>query len=703
MRAAEPWLVFLAFLVLDVVGMAPSVTFGDSGELAAAAATLSVAHAPGYPLQALLGKAFGTVFALGNWAYRTNLLTAVLAAAALAVLSSGLGRAGFSGLARLGAVAFVGCSGLWRHESAVTEVFGLHLLSLACVVWTVASFAGALWRPRPMAALGLGMGLGLANHHTLVLAAPAVLWQALAERVTARKAWLGVGVAAAFVGLGLACYAYLPVRSTAGPPLDWGHPTNLGRFMRVLLRKDYGSFSLTVEGQGEVARWSQAWRYLKFTFTGFGPAASALAVLGFAAWSRLQLRLHWGFAALLALTTGPFFLALGNPPFDPQTDYALERFYLASWMGLALPVAAGLEYLRSSWAWAGRALVLVPLISAACCWSEWFVRWDLASYDYGRNMLRTLPRGASLFMDGGDDTFYSLAFLTYGQGLRPDLDLHDRGGVVFKSAYGPDFRGLPRELKEQRRLQAESALASAGALFYSTVNDWLLPGFSLAPVGVLRRPVREGSSEQMGTDAWEFYCVRYAAPLLARHYRHRALVAFYPVMRAAFLGKAGRTREALLELRRALDLGPDVLWLKPAVTRALEWQGFSAFGSRDWDLAEEVYALAARLDPGQPDLLLNLGAVYEKQGKSREAEDALLRCVDKAPRSVQAWRNLGTVYWTASRWKESAEAFGKALELKPGDPELMGFEARSRARASSSRPAPQGARVARRRPGRADL
>ncbi|MBI5883921.1 MAG: DUF2723 domain-containing protein [Elusimicrobia bacterium] len=683
----EPFLVFLAFLFLDVFCMAPGVTFGDSGELAAAAANLSVAHAPGYPLHALLGHLLGSAVPWGGWAYRTNLLTAILTAAALAVLGSALRLAGFSRTARSGAVLFLGLCGLWRHGSSVTEVFGLHLLALACVAWLVCRFHGSLWEPKPAAALGLAVGLGLANHHTLVLALPAVLWQAWKEKPALRKAAAGIGTAALLACCGMACYLYLPIRSSADPPLDWGDPTNLERFMRVLLRKDYGSFALTVEGAAPVSRWSQIPRYLGFTLKELGPAASALALVGLAAWSWLGIAVSWRFPALLAVLSGPFFLFLGNPPSDPQTSYALERFYLASWMGVAFLVAGGLTAVASFSPWAGRALLVIPIVSACLGWQDWFMRWDLTAHDYGRNILKTLPKGSTLFMDGGDDTFYSLAYLTQAQAMRQDLELHDRGGLVFRSAYGPDFRRLPKSSKEARRVSVETLLADAGTLFYSTLNDSLLPGFTLAPAGLLRKPVAGARGYGLsgaggpGPDPWEFYVLRYSDRLLERHYRHRALIAFYPVMAAAGLAAQGKTLEAMMRLAEARAMGGDVLWLGTSVAHQLEILGFDAFQRGDWPSAEQAYAAAYDLDPDATAFLLNLGAARQKQGKLKEAEDAFQRCADRDPGSVKAWRNLGTVYWVQGRWKPAAEAFKTASSLAPADRELSEYAASAAKRA----------------------
>ena len=70
-----------AACALYVKTLAPTVSFFDSGELIAAAATLGVAHPPGYPLYVLLGWLFSHL-PLGAAAYRLNLMSACFGALA---------------------------------------------------------------------------------------------------------------------------------------------------------------------------------------------------------------------------------------------------------------------------------------------------------------------------------------------------------------------------------------------------------------------------------------------------------------------------------------------------------------------------------------------------------------------------------------------------------------------------------------------
>lgn len=682
----EPFVIFFAFSALGAATMAPSVTFGDAGEFAAGAAIWGIPHAPGYPLYTVLGKALGTALPLGNWAYRTNLLSCIASAMALALMADALRLAGFGRTARLAAVAVLGLSALFRAESGVTEVFALHVLALASLLWLVCRYSGRFWDDRPMAAFGLCCGLGLGNHQTLILAVPAALLEGvISSRVAPRRVARGLGVGALFGALGLLVYLCLPLRSMHGPPLDWGHPTDIPRFLHVFLRKDYGSLSLTVEGHQSAGGFeglrAQLQRFFLTTARGLGWPAALIALAGLGVWSRAGLKISVWFSISWILLTGPLFLCLGNPPFDAQTTGALERFYLAPWLGIVLLAAAALQRLEQKASWAAPALALL-LVAPGLLSAGWIERSDYASYDYGRAVMNSLPQHASLFMDGGDDTFYSLAFLDYAQGLRPDLDLHDRGGLVFPNAYGLDFRGLDAQAKEARRREVEAVIAGQGRLFYSTFQDTIVDGYSLAPWGLLKKAQRPGSSAET-PDLWALYPTRWNLPLLSAHYRDRALIAVYPVMRAADLQSRGNPQEAIECLRQAWAMAADVLWLKGNAGYMLGMLGYEASARGDWSSAANAFLFAHEIDPHRAESLLNLGVVYEKMGRTADAETVYREAAAIEPQSSQPYFNLGALYWGHARWPEAARAFEAALSRRPGDPTLERWASDARRKAGS--------------------
>ena len=81
--------IWAASLALYVSTLAPTLTWGwdgkavDGGELLAAAKTLGIPHPPGYPTYTLLLRGFATLVPLGDFAYRGNLLSAVMASGAV--------------------------------------------------------------------------------------------------------------------------------------------------------------------------------------------------------------------------------------------------------------------------------------------------------------------------------------------------------------------------------------------------------------------------------------------------------------------------------------------------------------------------------------------------------------------------------------------------------------------------------------------
>ena len=73
-------------LAVFVATLAPTVTFWDAGEFIAAARTLGIPHPPGTPLFVLIAHVWALLVPVGEYAYRTNLLSACCSSAAAALL-----------------------------------------------------------------------------------------------------------------------------------------------------------------------------------------------------------------------------------------------------------------------------------------------------------------------------------------------------------------------------------------------------------------------------------------------------------------------------------------------------------------------------------------------------------------------------------------------------------------------------------------
>src|SRR5665213_1262108 len=82
------WLCFVIASTTYVLTLEPSVSFWDCGEFIACAYRLQVSHQPGYPLFAMICKAF-SLLSLGNNAkvpYFTNMMSALASGATIMFL-----------------------------------------------------------------------------------------------------------------------------------------------------------------------------------------------------------------------------------------------------------------------------------------------------------------------------------------------------------------------------------------------------------------------------------------------------------------------------------------------------------------------------------------------------------------------------------------------------------------------------------------
>lgn len=226
--------VLIALIVMTgyVLTLAPTVTFWDAGEFITAAGTLGIPHPPGTPLFVLIAHVWGTLVPLGEFAYRTNLLSAVLSAGAAGFLflvaheslrgfAAGLDGAS-ARLVRLGGAAAATLIGAftftnWQNSNE-TEVYAIATCTVAAIAWLCLVWRrrrGTAAAPRILLLIVYLGGVSMGNHLLALLVGPSVvmfLWAALradpaADPVQRRAEWgqlaVVAGVWALLVGLGL--------------------------------------------------------------------------------------------------------------------------------------------------------------------------------------------------------------------------------------------------------------------------------------------------------------------------------------------------------------------------------------------------------------------------------------------------------------------------------------------------------------------
>jgi hypothetical protein len=209
--------VFAAVLAVYAITLAPTVTFWDAGEFIAAARTLGIPHPPGTPLFVLIAHAWGLLVPLGEYAVRTNLLSAIFSAAGAALFflvmreSGGVAAAVLAAL--LGAFTFTN----WQNSNE-TEVYAVATFTIAAVSWLA-----LVWRRRRdqeragrfLLLVVYLAGVSIGNHLLALLAGPGIvaflavtLWRDPAREVRRRQEEWGqvavvAGTWALLIGTGL--------------------------------------------------------------------------------------------------------------------------------------------------------------------------------------------------------------------------------------------------------------------------------------------------------------------------------------------------------------------------------------------------------------------------------------------------------------------------------------------------------------------
>ncbi len=209
----------LAFLLYWQT-VAPDVLPADNGEFQQAAATLSVAHPPGFPLYTVLAH-WMTLLPFGTPAYMVNLLSAMSSAATIWLVYAIVRRlTRQTGAAVLAASALATATTFWAQATTANvrslTAFFAALMLYALLRWqkTVTDANGRPPKERWLALFMLALGAGVTHHASLIfmgtLFGLIVLWidPSLLRQPKRWKAFLPVLI-------GLLPLLYLPWRDPA--------------------------------------------------------------------------------------------------------------------------------------------------------------------------------------------------------------------------------------------------------------------------------------------------------------------------------------------------------------------------------------------------------------------------------------------------------------------------------------------------------
>jgi hypothetical protein len=226
------WLCFAIASTTYILTLEPSVSFWDCGEFISCAYRLQVAHQPGYPLFAMLGKAF-SLLSFGNNAkvpYFTNMGSAIASGATImflfwtitALAKKMLAKPGeaieqsnlmvIMGAGLVGALAFTYTDTFW-FSAVETIVFALSSLCTAIVFWAILKWDAHADEPgadRWIIFIAYIIGLSIGIHLLNLLTIPAIALVYYFRR--GKSINLGGAIGAFFIGVLILVFVQYGIR-----------------------------------------------------------------------------------------------------------------------------------------------------------------------------------------------------------------------------------------------------------------------------------------------------------------------------------------------------------------------------------------------------------------------------------------------------------------------------------------------------------
>jgi len=329
-------------LLLYMRTLAPTMAsiYDDSTEFPLVVYRLAIAHPTGYPLYTVLGKLFTLLLPVRDIAYRLNMLSALCAAGAVAMLYLASRRLGVHPVAAISAGGLLAVSPVFWSQAIIAEVYALNTLFVAMILALAIAYGRSeAHRLTTLLALAFSAGLSLTHHRTIVLLfLPLLLYIVLSELRAPRAVRLRLTAAVILklvilFALPSLLYAYIPLRGMAASSIDGTYQNTLRGFTSWILGSSYTIF-LRSNPLNQPALSASA--YLALLMEQFSLGGLILAVIG-AGW----LFLRRGREFLLLTLAGLMFVVFVH--FYHVADAPV--FLIPSFVVVALAGGAGVHVL----------------------------------------------------------------------------------------------------------------------------------------------------------------------------------------------------------------------------------------------------------------------------------------------------------------------------------------------------------------------
>ncbi|MEW6621179.1 MAG: DUF2723 domain-containing protein [bacterium] len=693
-------IVFLAIFLIYLKTLTPDIGFHDSGDMIPASFHLGICHPPGYPFYNLVGKTFSTLLPIGNIAYRFNLMSAIFASLACMMVYFITLKVGsrkwevgskenklithlLSFIPAVVASFMLAFAVTFWEQAVIAEKYALNALFATLLIFILLKWAEVVTTERGaertegktqnyLYLFAFTFGLSFTHHMQTIYLVPASIFFIIAVcykyKISSLFTLYSLFKLSCIFILPLFLYLYLPIRAAFHPPLNWGDPITLPRFMDYITLKAYAHFFVSSP---------QVWlQNLKHHLTHFFTHQFTLWIV-------------WlGVIGLILLIvkrkiTGLFLLLILLTDIAASIRYGIsniEDYYIPGFIIFSIFIGYGIMSIGKLLSSVVRSpLIITPFIFLPiipytthhfhCNHSNYFFAHDLAV-----SLLKNLDTNAGLFLKG-DVNGFPVWYLHYVENTRRDVALIDTP-FLFQDWYAQEikykypeleFNLYPTQGTELGKARFDEILINNfnKRPFYQYSDEPMPKGFTTIPVWfflkilktdtsnvTILKELEKGATEMVlrGVDKLEVSKDAKAFDVI------RNCAGGYNNRGNNYLSM-GMNDEAIEELKKSANIDSNL----PIVYYNL---GRAYSNKKMVNEAIVNFKKAVELNPNFKDIHRTIGGLYENIGKIDNAIFEYLQEAKAFP-SVELYTTLARLYYGKKQIDRVIEQCQNILQLEP--------------------------------------
>lgn len=609
------FLVFLISFIIYMLTVAPTIFFGDSGEFVTAAYHLGIVHPPGYPLYLLLGKLFMSIFPFGDMAYRMNVLSGLFASLTVVFVFLSAHHV-FKKRWIAASLSILGAfSATFWSQAVVTEVYTLSALFFMILVYLVLLWMDSGEKKYLLWTAFIG-GLALTHHITIAAFYPVLVVFILIKNWKIILNWKLVIKIIVLMLLPLLLYLYLPIRSAADPPTDWGNPETFQSMITHISAQQYKGKLLEFGMEGVIF---QLKKFAHITVDNWSIIHVLLFIAGFILmFIRKRLLAIFFFLIILvnvAYSSIYFIVDIENyfiPAFFIMLFFVGELFqFFSEWYKEKKPIY---RYVLIC------LLVFVVLLPIGLNWRESDRSGNYLARLYGLDLYKTMDKDAICFTHGDNESFI-MAYLSLVEKIRPDVDVYDRTQNILPYP-------MPRSQDKGGVVTAPIADQYEREIVFhgdrpAYFNFFAKNDYPLVQTGLLYRVARVGTDYKDYSYIWKEYAWSQVED-----------ESNYDDFMSCFVA-----------------------------ARYFEARAKSKWNSGDIKGADEDFERSLEVAGDNDPMIVNIGIFYINHNKQDKGEKLLHRALKINPFSGDSYNGLGTIAFNKGEFDKALDYYNKSAEL----------------------------------------